>query len=33
MKIHKSVLTLGVLFSLWLGLVLGVKEEKNENRN
>ena len=25
MKIHKSLLTLGVLFSLWLGLILGCK--------
>ena len=29
MKIHKSVLTLGVLFSLWLGLILGCSSLRN----
>ena len=32
MKIHKSVLTLGVLFSLWLGLVLGCKSSTQRTR-
>ena len=32
MKIHKSVLTLGVMFSLWLGLVLGCKSSTQRTR-
>jgi len=32
MKIYKSVLTLGVLFSLWLGLVLGCKSSTQRTR-
>jgi hypothetical protein len=32
MKTHKSLLTLGVLFSLWLGLVLGCKSSTQRTR-
>jgi hypothetical protein len=32
MRIHKSVLTLGVMFCLWLGLVLGCKSSTQRTR-
>jgi hypothetical protein len=33
MRIHKSVLTLGVMFCLWLGLVLGCKSSTQRTRD